>query len=139
MSCLPCGVAPPAPSMRRYTIIMNSRPHTSAALVAATLLALIFLAAPRSARSQGALAYRLTDLGVLNLANPYAVANAINDFGQIAGESAYPDGNSRAFRITPVTVAGQPVWLQDANGDGANDLMSLLGLPKGNYHYSLAQ
>src|SRR5262249_12856827 len=90
----------------------------------------LFMCLPsRPALSQSAANYILTDLGVLNPASPYAVAHSINNAGQVAGESTYSDGNIRAFRISPATVAGQQVWFQDANGDGINDLMQVLSLP----------
>jgi uncharacterized membrane protein len=99
-------------------------------------LALLLGTPPRAAVSRQALpAYTFTDLGVLDPAHPYTVPFAINNAGQITGLSRYPDGNNRAFRITPAIVGGQPVWFQDANGDGVNDLMQVLALNK-NYRYS---
>src|SRR5215831_16670634 len=103
------------------------KPVLRTAVLAA--LGLLLCLPSRPARSQSAANYLLTDLGVLNLTTPYAVANAINDAGQVAGQSKYPDGNIRAFRVNPATVGGQQVWFQDANGDGFNDLMQLLSLP----------
>lgn len=102
------------------------------AFVAAATAALAGI--PQPARSQ-TLSYTFTDLGVLDPNNPYTVAFAINNGGQITGHSRVPDGNNRAFRITPAVVGGQKVWNQDGNGDGINDLMQVLSLGR-NYHYS---
>src|SRR5437762_798163 len=82
--------------------------------------------------------YTFTELGVLNPARPYIKLGSINNAGQIAGSSIYPDGNIRAFLITPTTIAGQQVWYTDTNNDGVNDLMSVL--PLGNkYHWSVGR
>lgn len=107
-------------------------------LVLAALVALISPAALRPARSQTTgTTYTLTDLGHL-AGSAYAAAAGINNAGQVAGESVYTDGNLRAFRVDPSGAAGAQAWFVDANHDGLNDLLHLTGLPKGNYHYSVA-
>lgn len=113
--------------MKRHTL--------SAALVFIALAAVPALA---PARAQAPASYTFTDLGVLKPAQPYAVANAINSAGQIAGESKHPDGvNLRAFRITPAIVGGQQVWFQDGGG-GLNSLMQTLALPN-RYRWSFGR
>ena len=71
----------------------------------------------------------MIDLGTLG--GPQSSAAAINDSGKIAG-TAQIDGNTgHAFLLTPgEDSAGNPVWSLDDDGDGANDLMTDLGVLK---------
>jgi len=56
--------------------------------------------------------YVITDLGIAGW------AGGINSHGDIAAEN---------YLIEPVVVNGNPVWYQDLNGDGVNDLQTQFG------------
>jgi probable HAF family extracellular repeat protein len=60
-------------------------------------------------------------------------AEAISVSGQTTGWAMNPDGEGRAFLITPVDFDGngQLDWWVDGDGDGINDLMADLGVPRG--------
>jgi hypothetical protein len=76
--------------------------------------------------------YSYSDIGVFYPASPFARAWAINNAGMVLGQSRVAPSTARLLRITPVTDAqGHQIWNQDANSDGANDLMQLLPLPAG--------
>jgi len=72
----------------------------------------------------------MINLGTLGLANSQALA--INDLGQIVGDSGIPSGkrNRRGFLLTPEDTDedGAPdLWFRDDDADGINDLMTNLG------------
>jgi hypothetical protein len=105
-------------------------------LLAAILLAPAVAPLLRPAGSQATPSYTFTDLGVLDPVHPYSVAAGINAAGQITGHSRFPDGNNRAFRITPVVVGGQQVWFRDANQDGGSGAASEHPLPPPGVHWT---
>jgi probable HAF family extracellular repeat protein len=82
------------------------------------------------------------DLGTLRLTgyNGRSRATGINDRGQIVGSSSvaassvYPYLETHAFLLTPEDTDGNGApdrWFRDLNADGANDLMTDLGVPAG--------
>ncbi len=73
----------------------------------------------------------MIDLGTLG--GPVSVAVAMNDSGQIAGTAQINGNTAYAFLLTPeYDEDDNPVvWFRDNDGDGANDLMTDLGILKG--------
>jgi len=74
----------------------------------------------------------MIDLGTLG--GLYSEATAVNDLGQVTGSARTPDNVSHPFRLTPEDTDGDgrpDLWYRDRDGDGANDLMTPLGLPGG--------
>ena len=66
----------------------------------------------------------LIDLGTLGGNHTRAVD--INSRGEIAGSGKDSSGRLAGFRLRPLDPDGVPVWYQDGDGDGVNDLMEPL-------------
>jgi probable HAF family extracellular repeat protein len=74
-------------------------------------------------------AYTLIDLGTLG--GTFSKAHAINEAGQVVGNSNAADGKTYPFLITPEDTDGDGKpdrWFRDDDADGVNDLMIPLGL-----------
>ena len=74
-------------------------------------------------------AYTLIDLGTLG--GTYSKAFAINEAGQVVGNSNTADGETYPFLVTPEDTDGDGTpdrWFRDDDADGVNDLMISLGL-----------
>lgn len=114
--------------MSLATSVRRFRRLFARALVGASL-SVVALAASFSSDAQTP-AYTFVDLGVRGpQSGNNTWAYSINNAGQISGAAWTAYNVPRAFRITPVNVNGTLVWNQDTNGDGLNDLMTLLMLP----------
>jgi probable HAF family extracellular repeat protein len=54
----------------------------------------------------------------------------LNDAGQIVGFIAKQGDRGTPFLLTPKQIATGPIWSEDVNGDGENDLTTRLPLPQ---------
>jgi probable HAF family extracellular repeat protein len=73
-----------------------------------------------------AAAQEIHAIGLGHLGGGYGSAHAVNNKGQIVGESLDRSYKTRAFLVNPRDTDGDgkpDLWFEDANGDGLNDLM----------------